>query len=133
VSSRNYGAGFPNGLRPLTFTVNLVYNWDRGVWRPYATAGLGLYRYTATISSQALLDPALRAEPIALGLSPGSGTVEGRDKTLGVNLGGGIEYFVSQQTTIVGEVRYHGVGDIVALIPFEGSFATLSVGLKRYF
>jgi hypothetical protein len=33
---------------------------------------LGLYRYSTAISSQALLDPPLRAELIALGLSPGT-------------------------------------------------------------
>lgn len=124
---------FTSGLRPLFFNVNVIYKWDRDVWRPYVTAGLGWYHYTAAISSQALLDPVLRAQLIALGLNPGSSPVEGSDTKFGVNLGGGIEYFVSRQTAVAGEFRYHGAGDIVAVIPFEGSFLTFSAGLKRYF
>jgi opacity protein-like surface antigen len=126
-------AAFTSGLRPLSVSVNLVYNWERSVWRPYVSAGLGLYRYTAALSSQALLDPTLRDQLIALGLNPGSGSAEGSDKKFGIDLGGGIERFFSGQMAIVADLRYHPVGDIVAIIPFEGSFFSLSVGVKRYF
>ena len=33
----------------------------------------------------------------------------------------------------VGDFRFHRVGNIVAITPFDGSFFGLSVGLKRYF
>jgi outer membrane protein with beta-barrel domain len=127
--------GFRSGLRPLVFNVNLVYNWERGVWHPYITGGLGLYRYTSAISAGALLDPALRDQLIALGLDPtqSAGRVEVSDNKLGANLGGGIEHFLTRRSTIVGDFRYHAVGNIGALAPVEGSFVRLSVGLKRYF
>jgi hypothetical protein len=126
---------FRSGLRPLVFNVNLVYNWERGVWHPYITGGLGLYRYTSAISAGALLDPALRDQLIALGLDPtqSAGRVEVSDNKLGANLGGGIEHVLTRRSTIVGDFRYHAVGNIGALAPVEGSFVRLSVGLKRYF
>jgi hypothetical protein len=68
---------------------------------------------------------------IALGLSPGTGTVEGSDTKLGVDLGGGIEYFLSRQTAVAGDLRDHGAGDIVAIVPIDGSFLTFSSGTSR--
>jgi hypothetical protein len=125
--------GFRNDLRPLSFNVNLVYNWQRGVWHPFITGGLGLYRYTSTLFSETLLDPTLRAALIALGLDPTNPAIKDSDNKVGANLGGGIEYFVSRRSTIVGDFRYHWVDNIVEVTPFDGSFFALSVGLKRYF
>jgi hypothetical protein len=124
--------GFRKDLRLPFFNVHLVYNWERGVWHPYITGGLGLYRYTSAIPT-GTMDPKLRDALIALGLDPSRGTVEDSDNEFGANLGGGIEYFLSSRSTIVGDFRYHGVGDVAGIIPFEGSFFSLSVGLKRYF
>jgi hypothetical protein len=122
--------GFRNDLRRLFFNVNLVYNWERGIWHPYITGGLGLYRYTGTTSAEALL-AALRDELIALGLDPSA--VEDSDNKLGANLGGGVEYFLSRRSTIVADFRYHGVGNTFAIAPLDGSFFSLSVGVKRHF
>jgi hypothetical protein len=83
--------------------------------------------------AEALLDPTLRDELIALGLEPFTGTIKGSDNKLGGNLGGGIEYFLSQRLTIISDFHYHMAGNIVAITPFEGSFVNMSVGLKRYF
>jgi hypothetical protein len=127
--------GFRNELRAPYFNVNLAYNWDRGVLRPYVTGGLGWYRYTSVILSGALLDPAARNDLIALGLEPAllAGMIERSDNRLGANIGGGLEYPLSPRATIVGDLRYHVVGDVAGIAPFEGSFLNLSVGVKRYF
>ena len=123
--------GFRNDP-PLFLSVNLVYKWDGGVWRPYASGGLGLYRYSSAIS----LGPSAamsRDDLIALGLDPTAGTIEVSDNALGASLGGGLEFFLSRRSTVVGDFRFHRVGNIVAITPFDGSFFSLSVGLKRYF
>jgi Outer membrane protein beta-barrel domain len=124
--------GFRMDLRPPFFNVNLFYNWERGVWHPYITGGLGLYRYSSAIPT-GTMDPKLRDDLIALGFDLTPGTIEGSDRELGANLGGGVEYFLSSRSTVVGEFRYHGVGNVAGIIPFEGSFFSLSAGLKRYF
>src|SRR5262245_48033097 len=36
--------GFTGTLQPVFLTGNLVYNLERGVWHPFVTAGVGIYR-----------------------------------------------------------------------------------------
>ena len=102
--------GFAEDLHPLFVNGNVVYNWEGGGWHPYVTAGVGLYQYRLKV-----------------------GSIKGKDNELGANFGGGIEYFVSRRATLVGDGRYHSVGDINAIAPFKGSFWTISMGFKRYF
>ena len=105
--------GFTGTLQPTFFVGNIVYNLERGVWHPYVTAGIGAYRYAWS-------------EP---GVPDGSNTYGG------VNLGGGVEYFIHRDTTITGEFTYHKVGDVdVARATLrDGSFWSVTMGGKKYF
>jgi len=107
------GRGFTGTIKPLYFDGNLVYNWEGGVWHPYVTAGVGAYRFHSDIN------PAL----------------SGSDTKVGVNLGGGIEYFFTRRATITGEVLFHkvdGFASPVATFP-DGSFWSFTLGAKKYF
>ncbi len=63
------GHAFTGTVKPLAVDGNVVYNWSRGVWRPYLTAGLGVYRY--------------RFEELNFNDS---------ETKFGANIGGGLEY-----------------------------------------
>jgi Outer membrane protein beta-barrel domain len=104
------GRGFQADLTPVFLNGNVVYNWEGGVWHPYVTAGAGLYHY------------AFSAPPVQFS-----------ENKPGMNIGGGIEYFLSRRATFVGDLRYHAVPDIHPLGPFQSSFWRVSAGLKRYF
>ena len=101
-----------DGVSPISAKVNLVYNWERGKWHPYATAGLGLYKFRFT-----------------------EGDVDSSATTFGFNIGGGAEYFIRLKDTIVVEALIHPlVGDVESrfssYIPW---YWTLSGGYKKYF
>jgi hypothetical protein len=107
------GRHFTGTVKPLYLDGNLVYNWEGGALHPYVTAGVGMYKYRSTES----------------------GAVEGADTKAGVNLGGGLEYFFTRDATVTGEALYHKVGAFnTPLAVFtDGSFWSLSIGLKKYF
>ena len=101
-----------DGVSPISAKVNLVYNWERGKWHPYATAGLGVYKFRFTEDD-----------------------IDSSATTFGFNIGGGAEYFVRLKDTIVVEALIHPiVGDVDsrfnAYIPW---YWTLSGGYKKYF
>ena len=107
------GRHFTGTVNPVFVTGNMVYNWEHGKWHPFATGGIGFYKF--------------RSEE---NLAP-----DGSDTKFGANLGGGIEYFYTRRSTITGEGLYHAVGGFntpLAAIP-EGSSWTFTVGLKHYF
>ena len=89
---------------------NVVYNWEGGVWHPYVTGGVGVYHYAFS--------------------APAIG--RGEDK-VGLNVGGGLEYFLSRRDTFFGDVRYHSVPDINPFVNLQSSFWRVSAGFKRYF
>ena len=106
------GRHFTGSIKPVYLDGNLVYNWEGGAWHPYVTGGVGMYHYR----------------------SVESGVADGSDTEAGVNLGGGIEYFFTRDATVTGEALYHKVGTFNSpLAAFDGSFWTLSIGLKKYF
>jgi hypothetical protein len=101
-----------DSVSPISAKLNLVYNWERGKLHPYATAGLGLYKFRFT-----------------------EGDVDSSATTVGFNIGGGAEYFVRPKDTVVVEVLIHPlVGDVESrfnsYIPW---YWTLSGGYKKYF
>ncbi len=101
-----------DGVSPISGKVNLVYNWERGKWHPYATAGLGVYKFRFTEDD-----------------------IDSSATTFGFNIGGGAEYFVRLKDTIVVEALIHPlVGDVDSrfnsYIPW---YWTLSGGYKKYF
>jgi len=106
------GRGFTGTVRPVRIDGNVVYNWELGVWHPYATTGPGVYHYRST-----------------------TGGRDGGDTEVGWNFGGGVEYFFHRRTTLIGEVLYHKVGSFntPATTFNDGSYWSLNLGVKGYF
>lgn len=107
------GHHFGGSVDPVYFAANAVYNWEGGKLHPYVTGGLGIYLRRA---SETL-------------------TANATDTAVGADFGGGAEYFFRRHDTITGELLYHAVGQIetpLATFP-NGSFWTITVGLKHYF
>ena len=127
--------GFRSDLMPRFGDLNLLFHWRRGPFRPYITGGVGVYRYTITVSSDAFIDPALRNELVALGLIPAvnSAPIETRHDELGANLGGGFEYFFTHRSAVAMDIRAHDVRNFVQVAPFDGAFVNVAVGFKQYF
>lgn len=105
------GGGLDGKVSPWHFTGNAIYNWERGKWHPYAGAGIGVYKYRF-----------------------GEGDNRPSDTEMGVNLGGGIEYFFSRTDTLMGDVTIHLVpGTTESPYGYKGRYWTLSGGYKKYF
>lgn len=96
--------------RQVRLVFNGVYNWERGVWHPYATAGAGFY--FVRLLREGRPDP------------------EGETRG-GLNVGGGVEYFLNNRTTVKGELRWDVVSDPPGLPDATG--VSLTFGMKRYF
>jgi len=107
------GRGFSGRVNPLYVDGNVVYNWEGGVIHPYVTGGLGVYRFGSSV-----------------GLVP-----EATDTHLGVDGGGGVEYFVTRRTAVTAELLFHKVDAFTSpLTTFgDGSFWSFSAGAKIYF
>jgi len=101
-----------DGVSPISAKVNLVYNWERGKWHPYATAGLGVYKFRFTEDD-----------------------IDSSATTFGFNIGGGAEYFVRLKDTLVVEALIHPiVGDVESRFnSYLPWYWTLSGGYKKYF
>jgi outer membrane protein with beta-barrel domain len=97
-------------FRQIKLLFNGVYNWELGVWHPFATVGAGAY-FVRLLRED-------RPDP------------EGETRG-GLNLGGGIEYFLNSLTTVKGELRWDVVSHPPGLPDATG--VSLTVGLKRYF
>lgn len=100
-----------DSLRQTRLTFAVLYNWERGKWHPFVGGGLGAYflQYKSN------------------GNSSGDG-----DRKLGVNAGGGIEYFTSRTVSLKGEAQAHFIGDDTDL-PWSPSGIALLFGVKKYF
>jgi opacity protein-like surface antigen len=108
IQHRNYAGT----IKPVAINGNLVYNWEHGTWHPYVTGGLGLYHF--------------RFEEAA---------VDSSDTKFGVDLGGGVEYYISRRDSITGELLIHLVTDdaSASLSTYGTKYWTLSGGYKKYF
>jgi hypothetical protein len=97
---------------PLAVTGNLVYNWEANALHPYVTAGLGVYTFRLTEAN-----------------------VDESDTNFGINLGGGLEYFLSDRDAVLGAVTMHAVsGNAEGTFGDYGtSYWTIVTGYKRYF
>ena len=106
------GHSFTGTVKPMFATGNVVYNWEGGAIHPFVTGGVGMYRYRSEI-----------------GAGPDTS-----DTKAGVNLGGGIEYFLTKRATVTGEALYHKTGAFNTRVATfnDGSFWTLALGLKAY-
>ena len=104
--------GFSGTTTPVRLNGNVVYNWEGGKVHPYVTGGAGWYYYRFKEAQ-----------------------IEDSANKFGVNVGGGIEWFISRRDTVTGEVAYHAIpGDVSApLTIYKPSFWTISAGYKKYF
>jgi hypothetical protein len=107
-------------LNPFFVDGNVVYNWEHGAWHPFATGGLGMYRFGYSQIPR-----------------PGAPEVTGSDTNLGVDFGGGVEYFFTRRATLVAEGLFHKVGDVptpgAVFHTGGGSFFSATGGVKKYF
>ena len=107
------GLSYDGTMRPIFFLGNIVYGWDGVDWRPYVTAGGGMYRFGFTEAG-----------------------VTGSNTKSGIDFGGGVEYFFTPDATVTLEGLFHRV-DLVptnlARLGFKGSFWSFTVGAKKYF
>lgn len=107
------GRGFTGNVHPTAFDGNVVYNFEGGRLHPFVTGGVGLYHYHFD-----------------------ENPVEGSSNRFGVDVGGGLEYFVHRHTTATAEVLYHDVASPVrspAATFGQSNFWTVTFGLKQYF
>ena len=106
------GRPFAGTIQPVATEGNLVYNWERGVWHPYVTGGVGFYHFRFTESG-----------------------IDSSHTKGGVNFGGGAEYFLTRHDTILGEatVRIIPGRAFSANSDYETGYWTLAVGYKKYF
>jgi Outer membrane protein beta-barrel domain len=99
-------------VSPMHITGNAVYNWEHGKWHPYASGGIGWYNFRF-----------------------GEGDDRPSDSAVGINLGGGIEYFFTRRDTITGDLTIHFVsGEVTSpFFVYEPRYWTLAGGYKHYF
>jgi opacity protein-like surface antigen len=97
---------------PLAINGTLVYNWDRGLLRPYLTAGFGWYNFRFT-----------EAE------------IDESDAKFGLVLGGGVEYAFTGSDSVTGELLIHAItGEAEGTFAEYGAaFWSLTGGYKKYF
>ena len=107
------GLSYAGTLKPLYFLGNVVYDWDNGKWRPYVTAGGGMYRYSFEEAG-----------------------VTGSHTNAGIDVGGGAAYLFTRDAAVTFETLYHRMGNVPtnrATLGFKGSFWSINVGAKKYF
>jgi hypothetical protein len=97
-------------FRQTKLLFNGVYNWEFVEWHPFVTAGAGAY-FVRQLNED--------------GPDP-DGETRG-----GINLGGGVEYFIDTMSSIKAEGRWDIVSHPTGF-PDASGF-TLTVGYKRYF
>ncbi len=100
-----------DSLRQVPLRVDLNYNWEGGRWHPFVGTGVGAY---------------------FLQLKNNNGQPFGDQETkFGINVGGGIEYFLNRRVSVKGEGRYHIIEN--GSTGLDPSGLGIGVGLKTYF
>ena len=108
VTNPQFDRGTDDALRQARLGFDVIYNWERGPWHPFAGGGLGIH---------------------FLDLKENGRTI-GDESELGLSLLGGAEYFFDRRTSFKFEGRLQFVGDDAFGDP-SGLAATF--GIKRYF
>jgi hypothetical protein len=103
---------FRGTIQPIAIEGNVVYNWEGGVVHPFVTGGIGLYHF--------------RFE---------EAEVDSSDNKVGLNFGGGLEYFLTRRDTILGEVNFKVIPGRTdsRLSDYEPGYWGFTVGYKKYF
>jgi hypothetical protein len=98
-----------DSLRQVPLRLDVNYNWERGRWHPFVGTGVGAYFIQVRRDGESFSDT---------------------ETKLGVNVGGGVEYFINRRVTLKGEGRYHAIQNAFGREP---SGLALTAGLKTYF
>jgi hypothetical protein len=98
-----------DSLRQIRLGFDVIYNWERGRWHPFAGGGVGAHFIQPKDNGTALGDQQTKA---------------------GVSVLGGVEYFLNRRVSLKGEGRYQHVEDTSG---FDPSGVALTFGVKRYF
>jgi hypothetical protein len=98
-----------DSLRQVRIGADVIYNWERGKWHPFAGGGLSIH--------------ALRLKDNGVGFGDS-------EHQLGVSGLGGVEYFFRRRTSLKFEGRAQFVDDVFSLDP--GGFSG-TAGVKWYF
>jgi hypothetical protein len=126
--------GFRSHLMPRFADLGLLVHWRSDPFRPFITGGVGIYRYTVTVSSESFSDPTLRNELMARGLTPSSrGSIQVRHDEPGINVGGGFDYFFTRRSALTMDLRVHATQKFVEVAPFGGVFVNAAIGFRQYF
>jgi opacity protein-like surface antigen len=94
----------------MSVTGNVVYNWERGQWHPWATGGVGVYR-----------------------LRYSENDFSASDTKLGLNLGGGVDYFLSRRDAVTGEIALHALPGDADTSGLRARYWTIAGGYKLFF
>jgi Outer membrane protein beta-barrel domain len=108
VASPQFGPEPDASLRSARFAVDGLYNWERGVWHPFVGLGLAIHRQRFEESDATL--------------------AEGTE--LGLDVLGGVEYFVSGRATIKAEAGFRPAGGLDGWP--DPSAVTFTLGFKWY-
>ena len=126
--------GFHSHLMPRFADLGLLVHWRSDPFRPFITGGVGIYRYTITVSSESFSDPNLRDKLVALGLTSASrGSIQVRHDEPGINLGGGFDYFFARRSALTMDLRVQATQKFVEVAPFGGVFVNAAIGFRQYF
>ena len=97
-------------LRQIPLRLDLNYNWEGGRWHPFVGTGFGAYFLQVKNNNQPFGNSETKA---------------------GLNVGGGVEYFVHRMISFKGEARYHRIGS--SQFVQNPSGLAVTGGLKTYF
>jgi outer membrane protein W len=104
-----FKGGGIDSLRQLPLRLDVNYNWEGGRWHPFVGTGVGAYFMQFRNNGERF----------------------GQTETkLGLNSGGGVEYFLNRNVAVKAEGRYHAIANARGLEP---SGVALTAGLKTYF
>jgi outer membrane protein W len=108
-SDANLNGSSIDSVRQVPVRVDLNYNWEGGKLHPFVGTGLGAYFMQLKHNGQSVGDS---------------------ETKFGLNVGGGVEYFLHRPVTLKAEGRYHAINDFRGIEP---SGLVFTAGLKTYF
>lgn len=103
-----FDRGTDDRLTQRRLGFDVIYNWERGKWHPFAGGGLGVHVLDIREDDRTIAD----------------------DTDVGFNVLGGVEYFFDRRTTLKFEGRIQLINEFLGAEP---SGVAVTFGLKRYF
>jgi Outer membrane protein beta-barrel domain len=109
VTNPGFSRESSDSLRQIPLRADVNYNWEGGKLHPFVGTGLGAYFMQLKHNGQSVGDS---------------------ETKFGLNVGGGVEYFLHRPVTLKAEGRYHAINDFRGIEPSDLVF---TAGLKTYF